>query len=74
MESDRIFAGIESSMENADGQTLQHFMSNSPWSGQGVFKQIRDEIIEKPGLHPGSLPSVGLKLKTTRHYTPSAQI
>jgi len=42
-------------MENADGQALQHFMSNSPWSGQGVFEQIRDEIIEKPGVHPGSV-------------------
>jgi len=42
-------------MENADGQALQHFMSNSPWSGQGVFEQIRDEIIEKPELHPGSV-------------------
>jgi SRSO17 transposase len=55
MESDRNFAGIASSMENADGQALQHFMSNSPWSGQGVFEQIRDEIIEKPELHPGSV-------------------
>jgi SRSO17 transposase len=55
MESDRNFAGIANSMENTDGQALQHFMSNSPWSGQGVFEQIRDEIIEKPELHPGSM-------------------
>jgi SRSO17 transposase len=55
MESDRNFAGIANSMEDADGQALQHFMSNSPWSGQGVFEQIRAEIIEKPELHPGSV-------------------
>ncbi len=55
MESDRNFAGIANSMENSDGQALQHFMSNSPWSGQGVFEQIRDEIREKPELHPGSV-------------------
>jgi SRSO17 transposase len=55
MESDRNFSGIANSMENADGQALQHFMSNSPWSGQGVFEQIRDEIIEKPEVHPGSV-------------------
>jgi SRSO17 transposase len=55
MESDRNFAGIANSMENADGQALQHFMSNSPWSGQGVFEQIRDEIIEKPEVHSGSV-------------------
>ena len=42
-------------MENADGQALQHFMSNSPWSGQGVFEQIREEIKEKPELHAGSV-------------------
>ena len=51
MESDRNFAGIANSMEKNDGQALQHFMSNSPWSGQGVFEQIRDEIQEKPELH-----------------------
>ena len=55
MESDRNFAGIANSMENSDGQALQHFMSNSPWSGQGVFEQIRDEIKEKPEVHPGSV-------------------
>jgi SRSO17 transposase len=55
MESDRTFAGIANSMESSDGQALQHFMSNSPWSGQGVFEQIREEIIEKPELHAGSV-------------------
>jgi len=55
MESDRNFAGIANSMENSDGQARQHFMSNSPWSGQGVFEQIREEIQEKPELHPGSV-------------------
>lgn len=53
MVSDRNFAGIANSMEAADGQALQHFMSNSPWSGQGVFEQIREEIKEKPELHHG---------------------
>ncbi len=53
MESDRNFAGIANSIENADGQAMQHFMSNSPWSKQGVFEQICDEIAEKPGLHAG---------------------
>jgi SRSO17 transposase len=54
MESDRNFAGIANSMENADGQAMQHFMSNSPWSGQGVYEQIQAEIKEKPELQPGS--------------------
>jgi len=55
MERDRNFAGIANSMENNDGQALQHFMSNSPWSGQGVFEQICDEIKEKPELHAQSV-------------------
>ena len=55
MESDRNFAGIANSMEDSDGQALQHFMSNSPWSGQGVYEQIRDEIKGKPELHQGSV-------------------
>jgi SRSO17 transposase len=55
MDSDRNFAGIANSMENSDGQALQHFMSNSPWSGQGVFEQLRDEIKEKAEMHPGSV-------------------
>lgn len=55
MERDRNFAGIANSMEAADGQAMQHFMSNSPWSGQGVFEQIREEIQEKPELHADSV-------------------
>jgi SRSO17 transposase len=55
MESERNFAGIARSMEAADGQAMQHFMSNSPWSGQGVFEQICEEIIEKPELDSGSV-------------------
>ena len=44
MESDWNFAGIANSIENADGQAMQHFMSNSPWCGQGVYEQIQAEI------------------------------
>lgn len=55
MESNRNFAGIASSMEQADGQALQHFMSNSPWSGQGVFEQIREELSEKAELQQNGL-------------------
>lgn len=55
MESDRNFAGIANSMENADGQAMQHFMSNSPWSGAEVFEQIWEEVRETPELQHGSL-------------------
>jgi SRSO17 transposase len=55
MECERNFAGIANSVENADGHALQYFMSNSLWSGQGVFEQILEKMIEVVGLHTGSV-------------------
>jgi SRSO17 transposase len=55
MESNRNFAGIANRMEQADGQALQHFMSTSPWSGQGVFEQIREELSAKAELQQNGL-------------------
>jgi len=42
-------------MESVDGQAMQHFMSNSPWFGAGVFEQIREEVRETPELQHGRL-------------------
>jgi len=39
----------------ADGQNIQQFMSDSPWSSQKVFKQIQQEIIARPALAGGVL-------------------
>lgn len=38
-----------------DGQNLQQFMSDSPWSGQAVFDQIQTEISQRPELSGGML-------------------
>jgi hypothetical protein len=38
-----------------DGQNLQQFMSDSPWSGSEVFKQIQTEIKERQELLHGML-------------------
>src|SRR5260370_21682209 len=38
-----------------DGQTLQQFMSDSPWDSQRVFAQIQHEICLDPTLHGGVL-------------------
>jgi SRSO17 transposase len=54
METDRNYAGIARKLEKDDGQSLQHFMSNSPWSGRAVFDQIQDEIKATPELVEGS--------------------
>ncbi len=49
----RNFANIERRLSSGDGQRLQHFMSNSPWSGPAVFQQIRREIVATPELDEG---------------------
>ena len=38
-----------------DGQNLQHFMSDSPWSAQAVIQQVQQEIIATPGLNQGGV-------------------
>src|SRR5215468_6834027 len=54
MEGERNFANMARNMTGDDGQALQHFMSNSPWSGPGVFQQIQAEITATPALAQGS--------------------
>lgn len=46
MEKDRHFTGIARQVSGEDGQAMQHFMSNSPWSSQVVYRQIQQEIAE----------------------------
>jgi SRSO17 transposase len=55
MEKDRHFAGIANHMEAADGQALQHFMSQSPWAGAGVYEQIQQEVSAIPELQKHGL-------------------
>src|SRR5262249_56521577 len=33
MDTERNFANMDRTLNGRDGQALQHFMSNSPWSG-----------------------------------------
>lgn len=54
MDKDRHYAGIARQMEGQDGQALQHFMSNSPWSSAGVYRQIQTDICATPQLAHGS--------------------
>ncbi len=55
MEKERHFAGIANSMESADGQALQHFMSQSPWAEGGVYEQIQSDVCETPELQTNGL-------------------
>ena len=54
MDTERNFANIARSLNRTDGQALQHFMSNSPWAGAGVFQRIQMEITATPALAQGS--------------------
>ena len=54
MDGERNLANMARNMTGDDGQALQHFMSNSPWSGPGVFRQMQAEITAPPALAQGS--------------------
>jgi SRSO17 transposase len=54
MDTERNFAHMDRPLNGGDGQALQHFMSNSPWSGPAVCEQIQAEIQAPPALAQGS--------------------
>lgn len=54
MESKRTFANI-GRQTGIPGQNLHHFMSNSPWSAQAVFRQVQQEIAATPSLSQGGV-------------------
>lgn len=49
MESGRNIASI-SRQTGIDEQAMQHFMSQSPWSGPGLIEQIHAEVALRPEL------------------------
>ena len=54
MDNERNFANIARNITGDDGQALQHFMANAPWSGQAVFGQMQAEIKATVALAQGS--------------------
>jgi SRSO17 transposase len=56
MEDARNFANIERRLEpGRDGQQLQQFMSDSPWSAQSVYQRIQDDIREDRRFQQGGV-------------------
>lgn len=57
METERNFANISRRVidPNDDGQNMQQFMSDSPWSSQAVLQQVQREIAATPGLSTGGV-------------------
>jgi SRSO17 transposase len=52
MKGERNFAEIGRTTGQA-GENIQHFMSNSPWLAQAVYKQVQEEIATTPALQEG---------------------
>ena len=57
MTSKRTFANIARRVvaPTDDGQALQQFMSDSPWSAQAVIAQVQSELAATPALHHGGM-------------------
>jgi SRSO17 transposase len=54
METNRNFANLGRKTE-VPGQNIQHFMSNSPWSGAGVIEAVQNEIKTHPAFQEAIL-------------------
>jgi SRSO17 transposase len=57
MKGKRNFANMDRRVIDpaGDGQNLQQFMSDSPWSAQRVIRQVQQEIAATPGLQQGGV-------------------
>jgi SRSO17 transposase len=56
MEDQRNFANIERRVEpGKDGQQLQQFMTDSPWSAAAVYDRLQGEIKADPRLQRGGM-------------------
>jgi len=57
METQRTFANMARRViaPDADGQNLQQFISDSPWSAAAVLQQVRCEIAATPALRTGGV-------------------
>jgi len=54
MKGSRNMAEIAREAEVGE-QNMQHFMSNSPWSGRALIEQVQQGIVERPELQGGLL-------------------
>ncbi len=54
MKGSRTMADLAREAQVAE-QNMQHFMSNSPWSGQAMIEQVQQAIVERSELQGGML-------------------
>lgn len=54
MERNRHYSGIGREA-GVEGQNIQHFMSNSPWSAEAIYRQVQDELKALPELTTGAV-------------------
>ena len=51
----RNYTNIGFAIDGSDGQSIQHFMSDSPWGTNGIFAQIRKDTGLNSQLQGGQL-------------------
>lgn len=51
----RNYTNIGFAIDGSDGQSIQHFMSDSPWGTDGIFAQIRKDTALNSQLQGGQL-------------------
>ena len=54
MEAERNMANIGRKTDVSE-QNMQHFISNSPWSGPGLVAAIQDDIKQHPEFQSGAV-------------------
>jgi SRSO17 transposase len=54
MKGSRTMADLAREAQVAE-QNMQHFMSNSPWSGRALIEHVQQAIVERPELQGGLL-------------------
>ncbi len=57
VDQERTFANIARRVQDpeADGQRIQHFMSQSPWPARAVLEQVQAEVAHQPELRSGNV-------------------
>jgi DDE superfamily endonuclease len=58
LDSERNYANIDRKLNgdhHKDGQNLQHYMSDSPWESEPVFRDVQQDIRAMPFLQGGTL-------------------
>ena len=69
METKRNMANIGRKTD-VSVQNMRHFMSNSPWSGQGLINAVQDDVKQHPEFQGGAMLILDESAGAARPHTP----